>query len=217
MEKRQKLRWLTIFSVALAMGGATYLSYLLNPSNERDPAAISNSYKYDFSTLRGRDLKVESAKALIEEARVMKVAERFGVVLGNFLITDEEGKKRSACSVYDRVQLEFTAEGMAISGSRPKMEITAYCEEGRNKNRLQTLWIPYRDFLKEEPGEFEVTMNQEMKTHFRFVDLSLEWPDQWVLSKVRLYNDADSSQQILVDQENINRLSGAPVSMLWME
>ncbi|MCB0363966.1 MAG: hypothetical protein H6624_13110 [Bdellovibrionaceae bacterium] len=192
------------------------ISYYYLDSDKRHPAAVRKVF--DFSHLEGSALELASQKRLLSDARVVAVAESqdLGVELGHFITRGEAGGKQFACHAYDRVELTFYAEGMAIAGEKPLMIVEADCRIGDDINRISAIPIPVSKILQENPGELELQYMEENPVLIRFDHVAGQWPREWTLFSVKLYNQRVHGQELFIDNRQVQEISAKnSIKMTW--
>jgi hypothetical protein len=92
-----------------------------------------------------------------------------------------------ACQLYDKVIIEYLAEGQATNGQIPKMEVVADCNIlSEDINHIAPIQIPVQEILSTKPAEMEFNFNEPHQVSVRFSNITDQWPKQWALQKVTL-------------------------------
>lgn len=189
--------------------GITYYYW----GDKRQPAAIQKAF--DFSHLEGSALQLASQRRVLSEAKVTKLGDgKFGIELGHFITRGADGAKQFACQVYDRIELVFFAEGMAIAGDKPIMVVEGNCQIDKDINRISAIPIPAGKILAEEPGDLELKYLEESPVSIRFDHISGQWPMEWSLFSVKLY-DKSANNKFFIDHQQIKETSPSPIKMNW--
>lgn len=179
--------------------------------NGRGPAAIRRAY--DVSALEGKALSRKVNEQLIGEAHVLKMDEKIGLELGQF-VTELKGQKLLACSVYDRIEMTFQSEGEASSGEVPQMIVEGKCQNSGDKVMwMQPIWIPTADLLTRSPASTSaVEFFDKEPVALRFENVGDQWPRRWILNKVTMYDDQKTGATITVERNAIRAAN--PTSLL---
>jgi hypothetical protein len=174
----------------------------------RDPAAVRQVY--DFSSLTGSDLSTAMKKRLLTGANVIREQTSLGIELGHFALAKITGEKTLACQEFDRVTLRFEADGIAVSGERPVMEVEGACEFSADMTKINPIFIPVEKVLAEKPGDGEIQYREGKGVTLRFHGMPDEWPTRWLLTSVRLSNPG-SQKELLVSAEEVSQILGRPM------
>lgn len=218
MRKPNYVPALAVFAVMFALGGAVTLKswdgeFYVYLGDSRSPAAIQRNL--DFSNLNGSELLLASQRRLVSSARILLQDQQVGIELGNFVTKDVAGNKVLACRAYDRVSVEFRAEGMAESGSVPTMTVESLCREGSDLTRIQPIWIPVEQILNQSPGDLELQIWDKDPVAVKLSQVGSAWPKTWRLTSVRLYNKHDTQKEIVIDPEAVRELRDSPIQLSW--
>ncbi|MGE3974993.1 MAG: hypothetical protein AB7F59_10760 [Bdellovibrionales bacterium] len=181
-------------------------------NTNRVPASIPKMA--DVSELTGSALETASKRRLLAGAKSILEGENFGVSLGHFITKGMDGRAAFACDVYDRVILTFAAEGIAVSGDRPSLTVETNCEVSQDVSRLATIWIPIQEIKSGKPVDSELKLTQPIDISIKLSNMISEWPAEWVLSKVKLYNRKEG-KGIEMDSTNLYQMMSSPISMRW--
>lgn len=174
----------------------------LGPSSLRDPAAIRRMY--DYSNLQGSALQTALQHRLVDGARIVAENGNVGLELGHFVVQDASGDKVFACQKYSKMVLSFEAEGIAVAGEKPTMELEGVCQMADNINSIAPLWIPVARVLGEPVMDGELDYRDAQPVKLRFAHVVDAWPKRWALKSVRLISEGgeviDVSQGTLRDR-----------------
>ncbi len=152
----------------------------------RNPAYVQKFAQ--FSELKGQPWNLLSRDRLLADTFPIKDEQRTGFVFGHFITQDSEGKKYFACDLYNKVELNFVAEGVMEAGEFTKMKVLAPCHASKDLNTLEPVWIPQGEILKQSPSPF-LALDFPSDVHVSFSNLTSQWPHEWVLQEVRLMQD----------------------------
>ncbi len=183
----------------------------------RYPAAIDKARIFDVSYLEGGALKSASAKQLLQNAEVQISTNDITVSLGHFVAKSPSGDRRLLCDIYDRVELSFEADGMAINGDRPRLIVTGPCNLSENLNRMSPIHIPYVDILNQRPGSDEFSFGTAPDHVFKALNVYAQWPDQWILTEVKLHNKTNPAAFLQLDRRDVYNFSAKPIVLNWQK
>jgi len=197
-----------------AWDGMVYVSDLkLKGLTGRVPAAIRKDL--DFSRLNGAELMSASQKRLLTAARVITNSKNVGIEFGQFIIRSEEGQRQLACDFYDRVRVRLEADGMAVSGEKPSIEVNAPCATSSDLALTEPIWIPTEEILAGRSVDGEATFASVERTSFKFVNMTTQWPRRWAVTEVTLFREEDPGQVVHVDQSDMREFNRKPLIVVW--
>lgn len=197
-----------------AWDGMVYVSDLkLKDLTGRVPAAIRKDL--DFSRLNGAELMSASQKRLLTAARVITTSKNIGIEFGQFIIRSEEGQRQLACDFYDRVRVRLEADGMAVSGEKPSIEVNAPCATSSDLALTEPIWIPTEEILAGRAVDGEATFASVERTSFKFVNMTAQWPRRWAVTEVTLFRESDPGQVVHVDQSDMREFNRKPLILVW--
>lgn len=174
----------------------------------RDPAAVRQVY--DLSSLSGSELTSAMKKRIISGSTVIRKNQSLGVELGHFAMAKISGERTLACQEFHKLTLRFEAEGMAVNGERPVMEVEGACEFSADLNKISPLFIPVEKVLAEKPADGEFQYREEGPVTIRVRGLMAEWPTRWLLTSVRLSNSGEQ-KELLIDAREVSEILGRPM------
>lgn len=197
-----------------AWDGMIYVSDLkLKGMSGRVPAAIRKDL--DFSRLNGAELMMASQKRLLTAAQVVKNKDAVGIEFGQFIIRSDEGQRQLACDFYDRVRVRFEADGIASSGEKPEMEVTAPCATATDLARTEPIWIPANEIVAGRAVDGEATFASVAQTSFKFSHMMDIWPKKWAVTEVTLYRESEPGREVHVDQDDMREFKKKPLIIDW--
>lgn len=170
---------------------------------DRSPAAVKNLS--DYYPVSNKFLRKPISEQLFGNVAFVNRESELGVQVGNFLTTDADGNRRFACQaansggMFDRVELSFVGVGVSDNGNIPKMTVNSNCAAEDDLTVLSPIWIPMGDIYQAEPKTQELHFPEFGSTAVHFENLASSWPEKWSLVKVRLYNSASGSTEILLE------------------
>lgn len=202
--------WITVS----AWDGMIYVSDLkLKGLSGRVPAAIRKDL--DFSRLNGAELMSASQKRLFTAARVITTQKNVGIEFGQFIIRSNDGQRQLACDFYDRVRVKLQADGMAVSGERPEIEINAPCATSTDLALTEPIWIPTEEIMSGNAADGEAKFASLERSSFRFRNMSHHWPRRWAVTEVTLYRESEPGQEVHVDQSDMKDFNQKPLIVTW--
>ncbi len=176
----------------------------------RDPAAIKKIY--DFSSLKGQPLESALKHRLLNEVRVYQEVASVGLEFGHFVLQGPDGAKTFACQKYSKVLIKFEADGVAVGGEKPQMEVESDCLISADINFMNPIWIPVAKIRGEPVADGEFDFREQQKTKVRFSHVSDSWPKNWVLKSVTLL-DTETSQNLEVSTEDLKKQNAKPITV----
>lgn len=174
----------------------------------RDPAAVRQVS--DFSNLSGSELTLAMKTKLLSSASVVRAQASLGVELGHFAMAKITGERTLACQEFEKVTLRFEADGVAVSGERPVMEVEGACEFSADMTKINPIFIPIDKIMGEVPGDGEIQYRDNKPVTLRFHGVSEQWPTRWLLTSVRL-SSAGTQKELLVDAGEVSTILGHPM------
>lgn len=200
------------FSVLILLTASFLVNYVFSTHgelpNQRDPAAVKNNF--DFSSLSGESLLKASKQRLLTGLEILKNAEGAKIGLGHFIFANEKGEKQLACDTFGKVALTFEAEGAVVSGEKPQMEIEGACEFSSDMAKINPLYLPVARILGEQAGDGEFNFNEGSGVSVRFSNLPDAWPKIWILKNVKLINQKNAAENLVVNSDEVSDYLGHP-------
>ena len=191
----------------------TQRSRLFSDRDWRNPAAIRKNF--DFSRLTGSALLKAGGKRLLKDIKMIWKGSELGIELGHFVVMGDDGSKTFACEYYDRVQFEFTGKGMAENGHLPKLTVDGKCEVSKNINRMVPIWLPVGELRAYQPHEFQSHFFEQQNVHVNIENVSYQWPKNWNLNYLRVYNEVKSDREMIIEQKSISDLLPKSFVLSW--
>lgn len=208
MEKVYKA--LGLFAICFLCAYAFMLHTAEWTPSSRDPAAVRQIY--DFSNLSGDDLQSAIKNRLLKGATVVRENQSLGIQLGHFALASATGEKTMACREFEKVTMRFEADGVAINGDRPVMEIEGPCEISGDINTISPLFIPVDKVLAEKSNDGVMEFNEGQSISLKFHGMPEQWPKRWLLTSVKLSSQTEQ-KQILVESEEMGHILGRPLML----
>jgi hypothetical protein len=202
-----------VFVAVHSWNGAIYFSTASLSKDVRTPAAIRKDL--DFSHLDGAELITASQKRLVTAARIILQNDDVGVELGHFVTRGATGDRQLACDFYDRVSLQFEAEGVADNGEKPMMQIEAPCRTGTDITRIEPIWIPVKKLQAEHATDMDISYPEQEGVNFRFSHMTGAWPGHWALHSVRLFNGSESGRIVDISNHELHDILHSPLTVNW--
>lgn len=159
-----------LFLACFGLSLSWFLS-LARESVQRDPATL-NGKVFQISNLSSDQIKAQLQKKI----KVTPTIE------GKKSISFS-GFSSALCKMYSTIEIEFTAEGIAVDGEAPVMKITTPCEAGQDPSEMAAIHLPIEKILSEKPRNAEFSFDG-FKAMVSFSHSADEWPRQWVLKRV---------------------------------
>ena len=178
----------------------------------RTPAAIPKTF--DYSHLEGAALETAVQRRLLTGTEFIKSNDGIELHMGHFVTNDSSGQPAYACDVFNYVVFQFEAEGFAVAGERPSLAVEGPCVMATTVVEMVPLIIPIEKVLKEKPGNVELNYMNGVAISLKFTNMTEEWPTQWVLSGIKIYNREDG-RSVIVDQKSVRALASEPLTMTW--
>lgn len=172
----------------------------------RDPSAIRQHY--DFTNLKGTALEVAMRERIVSQIEIVKNDNGFGLNLGHFAFRSDNGENLFGCQYFNKVNLIFEAEGAAVNGIKPTMEVEGPCESSEDLTKINAMIIPIHQLMLEKPVDGDFNFNQSKSMSLRFLNLTDSWPTMWNLIGVRLNSN---QQQFIIDRNEIAKIIGQPL------
>lgn len=178
-------------------------STIMVTQNDRGPSSIQKVF--DYSSLVGNALEAAAQARLSNSVSVINSKDEVALLMGNFVLMNEENEKQFACGYYDKLNFVFEAQGVSVGGESPILTVVAECDVATNINMMNPIKLPLAELKKQKPSN----------TEFKFFDsgksltLSLShspasWPTQWVLKSVKMTNSKFLSRLLVVPTRQIS-------------
>lgn len=214
-----KLIYFAIFLIGCGFGHLTLSQswggrvFFKSVSDPRLPAAFDQAM--DLTKLEGYNLEMAQKKQLIQSHRLQDLNGEISFQLGNFVYEPREGDASFICNEYDEIELIFLAEGMAVSGSRPKMSIISKCMVDGNSTYLSPIFIPYEEIMSQPAEDQRFDYYTQYNADIEFYNVSLVWPTSWSLDSVRIYNSHTMNEGVYIQNSEIIEFNSRPLIINW--
>ena len=156
----------------------------LKLSNFRTLASLPNTPAYDLSGLSEGSLRLAATKRVLSESIMSESLEEIHLELAHFQLNIDGRSGRSACDYFGEVQVTFEAQGIAVSGEKPKMQLELPCLVGANDGYLRVVTLPKNEIVElelEEPTDSKLFDDELV---MRFQDVIDFWPKYWQLKQI---------------------------------
>lgn len=169
--RQQKFIFTLAFAICFMCGLALFYSTFTTPQS-RDIASADGQI-YQLSPYNSEQIK----SFLQKNIHIQRTSE------GNKII-NFHGLSASLCTTYPEISAQFTAEGVAVDGEAPLMNLTSHCRADSTGSSIAAINLPLPQILNAKPtqAQFEFT---DLKVNFEHVDSA--WPRQWVLKKIEFH------------------------------
>lgn len=195
---------LGFFVTKMSWNGETFISVSnIRDQEQRSPAAVKKVF--DYSQFEGTVLSSMSKQRIVLNASVAKNEGSIGVALGHFVVKSDQGQPLLACQMYDKVVLEYEAEGMAVGGETPRMQVRGPCSVVQDLNRMESLWIPFAKIQAEKAVDGEFNFNEPNSISIEFRSLAGEWPKRWAFKAVQLMDSKNNNSDLSVSAVEAGR------------
>lgn len=179
--KLANIKVLIFFMLCFSLGLSFFYSISENAASQRDPAA------FDGKVFQITDLSSEQIKyQLQKKIKVTPTIDGKKTILFS-------GFSSALCKTYTFIDMEFTAEGVAVAGESPVMKIKAPCLEGQDPTEIAAVNLPIGKILKEKPRNAEYSFDG-FSAVISFKNSADEWPHQWILKRVEFKNPTGTSK-----------------------
>lgn len=185
-------------------------------SSTHDSTPLNSAQNNDLSELDAVEFSKAFKYHLLGTSRLVKSSLKSGVAFGNFYIRGSEGQKNFVCSKYTNLELTFEAEGVAISGSIPKMVVRGPCLNATDFSTIEPLLVPYRKILASPITQRSFQENlpeSSEKIQVDFIGVVEQWPTQWNLVKLQM--QSPEGDTLTVNGYEIIAIVGEPITLDW--
>lgn len=177
-----------------------YLGSVRSPSAVRSPS--------EYGVVHGRNLGQSIEEQLLSEARLDQEEGHLGIQLGNPILR-YDGRKSFACSagnhpgLFDRVEIEFSGLGVLDSGEVPRLIVNANCASLSEPELLETIWLPIEDIQRDRKESTIRDKEERVRLTVRLEHLPEEWPPEWVMTRVRFYQQDNPAEAVTLDSTRL--------------
>lgn len=165
------------------------ISISLDPALSVRGLASTESAARSIATVSNEEYT--NPQNLFDKAQVLESnqTDEVSFVLGNLIHTDEKGNTSFVCQNFSQVKLWFEAFGMAINGEKVIMTINTDCTENEDPQYIGPFSIPAKKILESSIAESTFSENN---SKIQFENVSLSWPQSWVLIKANFKKEGTS-------------------------
>lgn len=187
--------------------------------DDRAPAALHNLR--DFSKLDAKALSLAAHNQLVSHAEIIRQSDQVGVKLGHFITRTAEGRREFACAVqnrsgaYDRISMSFMGLGVSDSGEVPTVTVETNCKSSTDLDWLETVWIPMNYIAALGNNDQEIQTYEAEPMTISIAGMTSDWPESWVLTKVRLFQEGRPDEAMVVDTTTMPSIEKQKFSFEW--
>lgn len=199
-------KFIPVFLILVGVVGGSYIVQKSAHKFQipRDPAAIRQVY--DVTHLRGSTLERAVKERILAGLETFEDEQGFGIGFGHFAFSMDSGEKVLGCRAYQKVILSFEAEGVAVGGEKPKMQVEGKCEYSADLTKINPLWIPVARIFGERPSDGEFS-DYNRPVQLTFSNVADEWPRKWVLIGMTVQGEKG---QVDVSRYEVGQILGKP-------
>lgn len=194
-----KLKAVFYFCLCFSLGLSAFFAISEDIAIQRDPASI-NGKLFQISTLSTAQIRNQIHQTIKIQPTV---AGQKTVRL--------EGFSSALCKTYPTVELQFVADGVAVAGEFPHMNVTAPCEAGQDPAEMASIVLPVGRILAEKPRNAEFRFDG-FKSRVEFTHSSDTWPRTWILKTVLFKSDLGKNKTVHLDKNESGDLISKSVN-----
>ncbi len=188
MSNSIKRKWLYFFSLLIFFIGAISIFSSMHQQN-RAPAAIQGSFSW-------QDIENKQREKILSVSDLIKQDSGYVLSLGDTVDS-------SMCGKYQYVRVEFTAEGMAVSGNKPTLTFSTKCT---NESKIITMLIPSSELLQKPARAMSFEYNGSQIVTVKVENVIGFWPETWTANKISFYND-ENGQTFSLTQDHLQKVA----------
>ncbi|WP_413583214.1 hypothetical protein [Bdellovibrio sp. HCB288] len=186
-KRSPKTKIAILFLLALPVG-ITYMNNQFSSSRkiastEQEAAMDTAMASSDLSGSNPKEFQKAFKYQLLKSAQVTDYSDGMRLHLGHFFMSDEAGAKISVCHRFPKIELHFSAEGVAESGEIPRTIVRGSCRVAPDGLHLEGI----------------------------IVDLPRQQNYQWVWTGIKLVS-SDQSESLEVSGYEIISVLGTPLN-----
>ncbi len=170
------------------------ISISLDPALSVRGLASTKDASRDIATLSYAEYA--NPQNLFDKAKILESdqSDEVSFMVGNLLHTDEKGNTSLMCNNFSQVQLLFEAYGVSVEGEKVIMKVNTDCTSYSDHQYIGPFTIPAKKIL--ESPITENTFN-ENNNHIQFENVSLSWPQSWMLIKADFKKEGASDFSVI--------------------
>ncbi len=107
------------------------------------------------------------------------------------------------CKTYQKINLEFIADGITVSGEPTQFSVEADCLPAQDPAELASIIIPVSKFTSLKPQNAVIKFNNE-STAYTFTNTGDEWPKVWILKNISFKNLNGQNTSVQLDTVGLN-------------
>ncbi len=209
-----------IFKIALGLATVLFglfafqfgFRFAVHEEETRRPAALPSVF--EESEIKNAQSLNALHHQLLKSAEAFSINGSAGVRLGHFEVRGTNGLPISACSLYSRVEITYSAGDMAVSGEAPLMVVEGPCTLSGDGLTLSPLTFQFERIFKAEVKNQTMQTFDDPEVSATFINVSDTWPRMWVLNRVRLYDPAEPvNKSIVIEQSEIRDRLGKSLTL----
>ncbi|MBC7464543.1 MAG: hypothetical protein H7256_01000 [Bdellovibrio sp.] len=182
-----KIKAVVYFCLCFSLGLSAFFSISEDIAIQRDPASI-NGKLFQISTLSSSQIRNQLTHTI-----------KIQPTLGGQKTVRLEGFSSALCKTYPTVELQFVADGVAVAGEFPHMNIKAPCEAGQDPSEMASIVLPISRILSEKPRNAEFHFDG-FTSKIEFTHASDTWPRTWILKTVLFKSDLGKTKTVHLDK-----------------
>ncbi|MCB0348802.1 MAG: hypothetical protein KDD37_08195 [Bdellovibrionales bacterium] len=193
MSNSIKRKWLYFFSLLIFFIGAISIFTSIHQT-DRAPAALSGSFSWQEADNRQREKILSVAEILKKDS--------------NYIVNLGDTADVSMCSKYQYVNIEFVADGVAVSGNKPTLVFFTKCNAS---SETISVFIPRGELMQRPAQATSFEYNGEQTVSVKVENVIGFWPETWVVNKISFYNE-QNGQTFSLTQDHLQK---AVLKMDW--
>ena len=183
----QKLKSLFLFLLTFGLGFSIYYTNMQNWNlSQRDPASIntkiSHLNNYDHDQLKSELLHSFQITYLDSGDKAIRF----------------QNISSQVCKTYQKINLDFIADGMTVSGEPTEFKIEADCIPAQDPAELASIIIPIKRLLSMKAQNAVFKFNNETTT-YTFNNTGDVWPQVWILKNISFRSHSGQLKTVELD------------------
>jgi|GEM_PF-4723241 len=184
-----KIKNIGFFILCFGLGLSFFYSISENISIQR---GLTDEQTRDPAAIEGKIFQITSLSSEQIKTQLQKKIEITPTIDGKKTILFS-GFSSALCKNYFAIEIEFTAEGVAVAGEPPVMKIVAPCTAAQNPAEIAAINLPIEKILNQKTRNAEYSFDG-FNAVVTFSNSADEWPRQWILKRVEFKNAAGENK-----------------------